>query len=216
MDGNRRWAKAHGLVPSLGHRAGYDAVRKIITALSRTGIPHAAFYAFSSENWKRSESEVSYLMELMGTAIAEFLDSIDRENEKINLRVIGDRTHLPVKLQSAILRAESFNRDDPKLTVWFAISYGGRAEIVDAVNRVIERGEKMTEDSFETFLWSKDMPDPDLIIRTGGEKRLSNFLLWKSSYSELFFTDTPWPDFGETEFQSILDEYEQRERRRGA
>lgn len=215
MDGNRRWAKERGLGTGDGHRAGYDAVRELVATLYRTKIPHAAFYAFSTENWKRAEEEVGYLMDLMGVAIKKFVTDVTRDGQKINLRVVGNRGHLPESLRKEIAVAEARNTEDPQLTVWFAISYGGRAEIVDAVNRAVEASETVTEESFEKLLWTGGMPDPDIIIRTSGEQRISNFLLWKASYSELFFTDTLWPDFGETEFKSILDEYGKRQRRRG-
>jgi undecaprenyl diphosphate synthase len=216
MDGNRRWAKERGLSAGDGHRAGYDAVRELVATLYRSKIPHAAFYAFSTENWKRAEEEVGYLMSLMGVALKRFVEDVTRDGQKINLRVVGDRERLPESLREEIAIAEARNTEEPELTVWFAISYGGRAEIIDAVNRAVGAGEAVTEESFEKFLWTSGMPDPDIIVRTSGEQRISNFLLWKASYSEFFFFDTLWPDFGETEFKSILDEYGKRKRRLGA
>jgi undecaprenyl diphosphate synthase len=215
MDGNRRWAKLQGTPSFEGHKAGYRVLTEMVRAARRQHIPHLVCYAFSTENWKRTEAEVGYLMELMHFALRELVSTFRKEGISINLRVVGERERLPEKLKEEIVRAEAANVEDAVITVWIAVSYGGRAEIVDAVNAVIDRGEKVTEKSFEKSLWTGDMPAPDIIVRTGGEKRLSNFLLWKASYSELFFTDTLWPDFGESEFQSILDEYGKRQRRNG-
>jgi undecaprenyl diphosphate synthase len=215
MDGNRRWAKAHNLPAHEGHREGYHALQKIITAVHGAGIPHMVCYAFSTENWKRAEDEVGYLMNLLGHALREFRTEVKKKNVKINVRVIGEIERLPKNLQTEIRESVMAQYTDPELTVWIALSYGGRAEILSAVNTAIAAGEPVTEETFETHLWTKGMPDPDLIIRTSGEVRLSNFLLWQSAYSELFFTDTTWPDFGESEFQSILEQYGKRQRRVG-
>lgn len=216
MDGNRRWAKAHGVPTLEGHRAGYEALKGLVSEVQRAGIPHMAVYAFSTENWKRVEEEVGYLMKLLRYALGELPDVIRESGKRINLRVVGDRSALDADMQSAIAGAEARNYESPELTVWVALSYGGRAEIVSAANEAVARGERVTEDSLEKLLWTAEMPDPDIVVRTGGEKRLSNFLLWKASYSELFFTGTLWPDFGEAEFRSILDEYGKRQRRHGA
>lgn len=215
MDGNRRWAKAKGRPTLEGHSEGYQALRKIITAVHNAHIPHMVCYAFSTENWKRTEEEVGYLMKLMDRALTELREKIASDSRKINLRVIGEKERLPENLQKKIVEIEAGNHTDPELTVWIAISYGGRSEIVQAVNQAIERGSTVTEKTFEELLWTNGMPDPDLIIRTSGEERLSNFLLWQSAYSELFFTDTLWPDFGESEFQSIVEQYGKRKRRIG-
>lgn len=216
MDGNRRWAKRQGLETFAGHAQGYDVLREIIPIVIRARIQHMVCYAFSTENWNRSEKEVAYLMTLLERAVAEFVSEIEQNEKKINLRVIGQINRLPQSLQNAISRTVAKNTNTPDITVWVALSYGGRAEIVAATNTAITQGEKVTEETFEKLLWTHGMPDPDLIIRTSGELRTSNFLLWQSAYSELFFTETLWPDFGETEFQSILEEYGNRKRRRGA
>ncbi len=215
MDGNRRWAKEHNLPTLEGHAKGYEAFKLLISAVYRARIPHMVCYAFSTENWKRAEDEVGYLMNLMHRALTELVLTLNADERKINLRVIGERSRLPANIQNAIEAIESKNHSASELTVWVAISYGGRAEVVDAVNRAVRNGEQVTEESFGKFLWTEDMPDPDLIIRTSGEIRTSNFLIWQSAYSELFFTDTYWPDFGETEFQSILEQYGKRQRRKG-
>lgn len=216
MDGNRRWAKANELPSLEGHKRGYDVLEKLIRTVSGEQIPHMVVYAFSTENWKRAEDEVGYLMSLFSRALTELTKTLVAEGKKINVRVIGQRERLPKKLQEEIIVTEGKNTVDPGLTLWIAVSYGARAEIVDAVNRAIKKGEPVDEESFTPHLWTHGMPDPDLIIRTSGEIRLSNFLLWQSAYSELFFTETLWPDFGETEFKSILEEYGKRQRRRGA
>ncbi len=215
MDGNRRWARSHGLETLLGHQKGYEALKRIIDAVYEADIPHMVCYAFSTENWNRKPDEVAYLMDLFKRAVGELAHTHKAEGKRVNIRFIGERERFDPGLQADMLRVENEAYSDPVLTVWLALSYGGRAEIVDAVNRVLENGEWVTEESFRTFLWTDGMPDPDLIIRTSGEERLSNFLLWQSAYSELFFTKTYWPDFGETEFQSILDEYGKRQRRNG-
>lgn len=215
MDGNRRWAKAHNLPSLEGHARGYKTFKEMIRVVNEAKIPHMVCYAFSTENWKRAEKEVSYLMQLLEQGIKDFIHESTKGEKRINLRIIGQTDRLPETLQVVLHHAESKNHSEAELTVWIALSYGGRAEIVEAVNRVMLSGEKVTEDTFSNFLWTAGMPDPDLIIRTSGEIRTSNFLLWQSAYSELFFTETLWPDFGETEFQSILEEYGKRQRRRG-
>lgn len=216
MDGNRRWARARGMATHEGHREGYESLVRVARNLYDAHIPHMACYAFSTENWKRTEEEVSYLMGLLENAIEELPDVFRREGKEVNVRVIGERNRLPQSLTKAIAHLEEENLDNPRLTIWVALSYGGRAEIVDAVNRAIEQGVPVTEDSFGRLLWTAGMPDPDLIVRTSGEQRLSNFLPWQSAYSELLFVDVPWPDFGEREFRSMLEVYATRQRRHGA
>ena len=216
MDGNRRWAKAKELNTLEGHRAGYEALKRIVNSVYAHHIPHMVCYAFSTENWKRTENEVGYLMKLLETAIQEFPNILKQEGKNVAIRVIGERDRLSKELQKSITKMEVRESASPQLTVWIALSYGGRMEIVDAVNRAIARGEEVTETSFASLLWTNGMPDPDIIIRTSGEKRISNFLLWQSAYSEFFFTDTLWPDFGETEFESMLEAYDNRERRVGS
>jgi undecaprenyl diphosphate synthase len=215
MDGNRRWAKERGLPTLEGHARGYNALKQMIDAVYKAHIPHMVCYAFSTENWGRSEEEVSYLMRLFAQGIHELRTDFVGRKEKINIHIIGERTRFPEDLRAEIEEIEKKHHSDPELTVWVALSYGGRAEIVQAVNRAIEKGEQVTEESFGGLLWTVGMPDPDIIIRTSGEERISNFLLWQSAYSELFFVDTYWPDFGESDFQSILEQYEKRKRRKG-
>lgn len=216
MDGNRRWAKRKNVPTLLGHLEGYTSLKKIMTAVRHAHIPHMVCYAFSTENWKRDAEEVQYLMQLIERALAELHTTLRTDEQNIRVRIIGEREALPQNLQEKIRDIESEHTQNPTLTVWVALSYGSRAEMVQAVNKAIEKGISVTEESFESLLWTSGMPDPDLIIRTSGEIRLSNFLLWQSVYSELFFTDTLWPDFGESEFQSILEQYAKRQRRKGA
>ncbi len=215
MDGNRRWAKNQGLPSLEGHAKGYEVMQNMVGVVQRAGIPHMVCYAFSTENWKRTEEEVTYLMVLLERAVGEFAKELERERKKINLRIVGQIERLPLSMQAEISRVEAENIAEPELTVWIAISYGGRAEVIQAVNRAIDAEERVTETTFEKYLWTYGMPDPDLVIRTSGELRTSNFLIWQAAYSELFFTDTYWPDFGETEFKGIVEEYGKRKRRIG-
>jgi undecaprenyl diphosphate synthase len=214
MDGNRRWAKERGLDSLEGHREGYETLKKILRGVRDRGIWHAIFYAFSTENWGRSDEEVTYLMELFKEALTSILK--DLEKDKVRVRIVGERERFSKELQSLMYELEEKSAPYVGTTIWLALSYGGRAEIVDAVNCAVEGGEQVTEASFGKLLWTKDMPDPDLIIRTGGELRLSNFLPWQSVYSELFFTKTYWPDFGKEEFERMLEQYAERDRRKGA
>ena len=213
MDGNRRWAKKNLLESLEGHKKGSEVFHTMVRTLRDRGIKHGVFYAFSTENWNRSEREVNYLMELLKNEVKELLKGVDEE--KVGIRFIGERARLSEELQRLIAELEEKSSAYTSTTIWIAFSYGGRAEIIEAVNKAVERGGKVSEESFGDLLWTKGMPDPDIIIRTGGEERLSNFLTWQSVYSELFFTDTYWPDFGKEEFERILEEYGNRQRRRG-
>lgn len=222
MDGNRRWAKEQGLPTFEGHRKGADVFSECVRWVRDAGIAHAVFYAFSTENWQRSEEEVGYLMDLF----RELLNKIDKQiadenktnqEKKVKLRIIGRREDFSPDLQTHMTEIEmkSESYEDATTTIWIALSYGGRAELVSAVNEAVRKGEEVTEASFESLLWTAGMPDPDLIIRTSGEQRLSGFVTWKSVYSELFFLDTYWPAFTQETFHSIVEAYAERERRRG-
>lgn len=213
MDGNRRWAKERELPTLEGHTKGYEVLKDVISWSYDMKISHLVCYAFSTENWQRSEAEVSYLMELFRMGVSELKE--ESKDKKVNFRFIGQRDRFESGLQEEMGRIEQEAFSDPELTVWLAISYGGRAEIVTAVNAAIKDGNEVTENSFAKLLWTADMPDPDLVIRTSGEERLSNFLPWQSVYSELFFTDTFWPDFSKEEFQGIVEAYGNRKRRKG-
>lgn len=212
MDGNRRFAREQGLEVALGHLAGKDKLMEVIRWTAEAGVPHLVVYAFSTENWRRSETEVSALLSLFSVVIAE-LEA--REEKDFAVRFIGRRSDFTPELQADMVRLENTQPKELKVTVWIALSYGGRAEIVEAANRAIALGQAVTEESFAKLLWTDGMPDPDLLVRTGGEERLSNFLPWQSVYSELIFTKTYWPAFTKEEFTGILETYAARERRRG-
>ena len=214
MDGNGRWAEKHRKVRLSGHRAGAETLDNVMHYCREVGIKYLTVYAFSTENWKRSKEEVSGLMKLLSS----FIKSKEKIliKERISFRVIGRRTDLSLKLQREIaaLEKKTANGD---FTLVVALSYGGRAEIVDAAKAWALSGEKgeLTEEAFSKFLYAPDIPDPDLIIRTSGECRTSNFLMWESAYSEWYFTDVYWPDFNRAEFDKALESYSRRERRMG-
>jgi undecaprenyl diphosphate synthase len=212
LDGNRRWAKERGLPTLEGHRRGKDNIETIALAARDLGIKHLVVYAFSTENWKRTEDEVGYLMRLFEEVARTSVGRL--HDEHIAVRFIGQRERFTRGLREAMENAEKNNPENPKLTLWVCISYGGRAEIVSAAKEAAAEGE-ITEDSLAKHLWSAGMPEPDIIIRPGGERRISNFLLWQSAYSEFFFIDTKWPDFTKVELEKILEEFGARERRRG-
>lgn len=213
MDGNRRWAKEQSLPTLAGHSAGKDTFYESIAWVQDLQIPHAVYYAFSTENWLREQTEVSYLTDLFLSFITTLLSGIN--THKAGVRFIGNRSAFSDELQSKMNELEQQSAKYTDTTIWVALSYGGRAEIVSAVNKAVVAGVTVTEASFPELLSTADMPDPDLIIRTGGEKRLSNFLPWQSVYSELFFSDTLWPAFTKDEFTRIVAQYGDRQRRRG-
>lgn len=216
MDGNRRWAKERGLTPFDGHQKGYDAIKSTMRAVYKRGIPHMVCYAFSTENWNRSDEEVAHIMGLLEMGIRELRIENEHRAEKINIHIIGETHRFPDVIQGEIAALKDAHHESPELSIWIAVSYGGRAEIIDAVNRAVARGESVTEETFGKLLWTAGMPDPDIIVRTSGECRISNFLLWQSAYSEFFFIDTYWPDFGEVALDDILEKYGTRTRRKGA
>ena len=213
MDGNGRWAKKQGLLRALGHEKGAQSVRQVLEYCVEHHIPYLTLYAFSTENWNRPQDEVSTLMKL-------FLKYIKSERKnmmknKIRFFVSGRKNNVPEKLQKEIEKLEEETKNNDKITLNIAFNYGSRAEIVDAVNRIIKDGkENITEEDFSKYLYN-DFPDPDLVIRTSGEMRISNFLLWQIAYSELYITDTLWPDFDEKEIDKAIESYNQRERRFG-
>lgn len=212
LDGNRRWAKAKNFPALMGHTKGLDNLERIVRSVRDAGILHVVVYAFSTENWQRPHEEVSHLMGLILVAARKHLKRLSEE--KVRVRFIGQRDRLPTGVRAAIEELEKESASGT-FTLWVCLSYGGRAEIIEATQALQKSGESITEESFAKKLWSAGMPDPDLIIRTGGVQRLSNFLLWQAAYSELFFTHTLWPDFSEEELGRILEEYATRERRMG-
>ncbi|PIR24254.1 di-trans,poly-cis-decaprenylcistransferase [Candidatus Campbellbacteria bacterium CG11_big_fil_rev_8_21_14_0_20_44_21] len=213
MDGNRRWAKEKGLPTLQGHKKGYEVLKKCLRFAKEKGLKWMIVYAFSTENWERSKEEVSYLMDIFRGAFKNELESL--RQEKARIIFIGKKDLLPEDIQKSARKLEEDTKNETEATLVIALSYGGRSEITEAVNKAVKEGREVSEESFKDYLWTKDIPDPDLIIRTGGEKRLSNFLPWQSTYSEFFFSDTYWPDFQTEEFEKILEEYGQKNRRNG-
>ncbi len=214
MDGNRRWARNKGLPTNLGHSQGAKTLEKIAIACQELGVKYLTVFAFSTENWKRSTEEVNYLMELL----AENISSFDKrfKNDDVRIRLVGDINGLPEKLKKGIIEIEERTKLKTGLTVNVAINYGGRAEIINAVKRIREENVvDITEDILNKYMYTHDSPDPDLIIRTAGEQRLSGFLIWQSAYSEFYFTDVLWPDFNEKELNKAIDEFNNRKRNFG-
>jgi len=213
MDGNGRWAEAHGLDVAEGHRAGSRALRPIVETAIDLGVGSLAVYAFSTENWTRSADEVSALMEIFGETIERELHDLAREG--VHTRFVGRRDRAPDWLQAKMAVLEAATENERRLHLWIAFDYGGRAEIVEAARRLAASGEEFDEETFAKHLYAPEMPDPDLVIRTSGELRTSNFLLWQSAYAEYVFTDTLWPDFGPDEFRAAIEDYAGRRRRFG-
>ena len=214
MDGNRRWAKEQNFPTLEGHQKGLDVFLDVIRFVRDEKIPHAVFYAFSTENWKRAEEEVSYLMSLFSGLLIRMSEELIEQG--VRVRIVGRREDFPAVLKEQMSELEEKSAQYTTTTIWVALSYGGRAEIVEAVNRAVKSGEEVDEHSFERLLWTADMPDPDMIVRTSGEQRLSNFLTWKSVYSELYFIEKHWPALTKDDLKDILLQYAKRERRHGA
>jgi undecaprenyl diphosphate synthase len=217
MDGNGRWAAARGLPVAEGHREGARALRRTVEAAVELGIESLAVYAFSTENWARPADEVESIMELLAETIDRELPDLAKQG--VRTRFFGRRDRIPAALQEqmAVLEAETAELD--RMQLWIAFDYGGRAELVEAVRRICEEGvrsQDVSEEDVAARLYAPELPDPDLVIRTSGEQRLSNFMLWQSAYSELVFDDTLWPDFGEERLRAAVDEYARRARRFGA
>lgn len=220
MDGNGRWARMRHLPRVAGHRRGADRAREAVRHCAEAGVRHLTLFAFSSENWQRPEEEVSFLMELFASKLLQETDNLNENG--IRLRVIGDTTALPEKLRREIDRSERATADNDRMTLLVAANYGGRWDIGQAARRLadrVARGELSATAIDEACLASEmvtaDVPDPDLLIRSGGERRISNFLLWQLAYCELYFCDMLWPDFNAAELQRALDWFDNRERRFG-
>ncbi len=217
MDGNRRWAKERGLPAFEGHRAGYNQLKKAGQWCLDRGIGMLTVFAFSTENWKRTKEEVSYLMGLLEKALSDELEFFVQKG--IRLKIVGRLSELRPSLQEAVLHAMETTKDFTGHTLCICLNYGGRPELVDAVKKLIASGktaEEIDEAAIQSALYLPEMPDPDLVIRTSGEERLSGFLLWQSAYSELHWARCNWPDFGEKELDEALENYAQRQRRYGA
>jgi undecaprenyl diphosphate synthase len=220
MDGNGRWAMRHGLDRSEGHREGVVSVRKVMEAAVEIGLRYLTVYTFSTENWNRPEEEINALMTIMVAAIHRETPDLMKNN--VRLLVIGDRMRLPKEVRDTLSECLEKTSVNTGTTLVLALSYSSRWEIVQATRRIAENiqegkidPEDLNETLFSSYLTTRDIPDPDLLIRTGGEKRISNFLLWQLSYAELYFTDIFWPDFRENEFYEAILSYRQRERRFG-
>jgi undecaprenyl diphosphate synthase len=221
MDGNGRWAQARGLPRVAGHRRGAEAVRRTVAAAGELGIPYLTLFGFSSENWKRPSAEIDDLMGLLRHYLRREIAELHRDG--VRLKVIGQLGRLAPDIVSLIDHAVELTRDNRALTLTIALSYGGRAEIVAAVRKIAQQVaagslavEAIDEACLSRHLFTADLPDPDLLIRTSGEQRISNFLLWQCAYAELVFTKTLWPDFAKSDFDQAIDEYRGRERRYGA
>jgi len=216
MDGNGRWAAARGLPRLAGHRAGTENLRRIITASVEFGIRYLTIYAFSTENWGRPAEEVEGLMTIVTEVIDRELDELHREG--VQLRHIGRLEHLRPELRQKVLHAVEITKNNHRLILNVAFNYGGRDEIICAIRQIMDEGikpEALTEELFSHYLFTAGVPDPDLIIRTSGEMRISNFLIWQGAYSEWYVTPTYWPDFDKEEYRKAIIDYGQRDRRFG-
>ena len=216
LDGNARWARREGVSIADGHRAGTRAVRRTVEGAIDLGIEALTIYAFSTENWTRPDDEVGDIIEIFGETIERELPDLCKQG--VRTRFIGSRERAPKWLRDRMAELEAETAPNSRLDLWIAFDYGGRAEIVDATRRLVEDGvrpEDVDEAALAARMYAPDLPDPDLLIRTSGELRISNFLLWQLAYAELVFVDTLWPDFGEAELASALAEYARRRRRFG-
>ena len=213
MDGNGRWATRRFLPRAAGHKAGVDALRRCVRACASRGVAVLTVFAFSSENWSRPKEEVSGLMELLVMALSREVPQLVADG--VCLRFLGERAGLSTAVRSGLVRAEAATAGNSRLFLNVCFNYGGRWDIVQAANRLAQRGEAVTEESLGAEMQMGQLPEPDLIIRTGGEQRLSNFLLWQAAYSELYFCDTLWPEFDDSALDSAIAAFGQRERRFG-
>ena len=212
MDGNGRWATERGKERSFGHQAGVETVRRITSECTRLGVKYLTLYTFSTENWNRPADEISALM---GLVLSSLEDEIFMKNN-VRFRVIGDMKRLPGDVQQKLRETEEHTAKNDAMTMVVALSYSSRWEITEAVRQLVAEGtEEVTEETVSKHLQTSFMPDPDLLIRTGGELRISNYLLWQIAYSELYFCDTYWPDFDEAELHKAIESYQKRQRRFG-
>ena len=216
MDGNGRWAEEKGLERTEGHVHGASNLPKIVTKFSECGVKYLTLYAFSTENWGRPQSEVENILKLLLNSINSELENLHKQGVKI--LHLGDKATLPEEISQAISRSEQLTKNNSKLILSVAFSYGGRSEIISAVKKIISEGieaKDIDEERFEKHLTTDGIPDPDIIVRTAGEMRLSNFLIWQSAYSEYYFTDVLWPDFGEDDVELVIETFSNRIRRFG-
>jgi undecaprenyl diphosphate synthase len=216
MDGNGRWAEKRNLPRISGHKEGIEAVRRTVKAASKYKIKYLTLYSFSTENWRRPKDEVEFLFSLMEKNLRKEGENLNKNNVKV--RFSGRRWELPENLCEIMDYVEKLTEKNTGLNLIFAINYGGRSEIIDSIKKIVEKRhkiEEIDENLISKYLYLPDVPDPDLIIRTSGEKRISNFLLWQSAYSEFYFTPVLWPDFDENEFLKALYDYQRRKRKFG-
>ncbi len=216
MDGNRRWARAHGISDHEGHAAGVEAIRELLRHAVRRGVPMLTLYAFSRENWARSDDEVAGLFDLLGQAIRNETDELQAQG--VRVRLLGRLEELPDITRTSITDALDRTAEGSRLQLNIAWNYAGRTEVVDALRRIVASGiaaQEIDERTVSDALYTAGLPDPDLVIRTGGEQRISNFLIWQSAYAELLFSDRLWPDFGPDAFDEALLEFASRTRRFG-
>lgn len=217
MDGNGRWATRKGKDRTDGHKAGTENLRRIIRAFSDAGVSYLTLYAFSTENWNRPQTEVQFLLAILTEIIVK--ESVNLHNEGVRIKHLGRLDRLSSELKSAIIKSVNLTRDNKGITLSGAFDYGGRTEILDAVRGIIAdqiAPDQLNDGLFSNYLYTDDMPDPDLIIRTAGEMRISNFLLWQSAYAEYYTTNVLWPDFDEREVINALEEYADRNRKFGS
>lgn len=217
MDGNGRWAEQRGLPRLEGHRAGMESVRSVIKCLSEYRIKYVTLYSFSTENWNRPQDEVSGLLKILEESIEQ--DSLELHQRGVKIRHLGRLQRLPQQLKLAIEWAVKLTKNNTKMTLSLAFDYGGRLEILDAVRGIVDKGippQNIDEKLFASYLYTAGLPDVDLVVRTGGDLRISNFLLWQSAYSEYYFTEVLWPDFSAQEVERALASYSQRQRRFGS
>ena len=221
MDGNRRWARKRLLPTNMGHKEGANTLEKIAKYCNKIGVKYLTVFAFSTENWRRSEEEVGYLMDLLANTISDFDKRFD--DSDVRIKLVGDINRLPEKLQNGIRHVEEKTKDKRGLTVNVAINYGGRPEIINATKQIaedykngkIKSLDEIDEDTFSKYVYTNGDPDPDLIIRTADEIRMSGFLTWQGVYSEMYFTNVLWPDFDEKELEKAIDEFNNRKRNFG-
>lgn len=216
MDGNRRWAKEKHLPSAMGHKKGVDALKNVVKAAHKFGVKYLTMYAFSTENWNRSREEVDFLMNLLAATIKNELKELHQNNVK--LRFIGNLKELNPELQNILKEAEETTKENTGVNLQIAINYGARDEIIHMVKGIIEDkipSSDINEEMLKKYLYTKDIPDPDLLIRTGGEMRVSNYLLWQIAYCEIYITKKYWPEFNEEELQYSIEEFGRRQRRFG-
>jgi len=214
MDGNGRWAESQSMERISGHIQGVETVKAIVESCVKLEIPYLTLYTFSKENWKRPKKEVDGLMSLLSSSLKSELEKLNRNN--IVFQIVGKIEEMPSNLQKLIMDTINSTKNNTGLTLALALSYSGRQEIIDATNKILASGkQRIDEDLFKDYLYSPNTPDPDLIIRTGGENRLSNFLLWQSAYSEIYISEKNWPEFGEDDLTSALNDFSSRTRKYG-